>query len=78
MGAKRAVDFLEKLTWGLGFFIFALALATNIIKPEVGSGMDSPNIESSGGTTAPAPVVNNDSSKTTVAPTPTTPKDSAK
>ncbi len=79
MGAKRAVDFLEKLTWGLGFFIFALALVTNVIKPDVGAGMDSPNIESSGGTSAPAPVINNDSSKTTVAPTnPTAPTDTTK
>jgi preprotein translocase subunit SecG len=53
MGAKRAVDFLEKLTWGLGLFIFALALTANVIKPEVGSGMASPNIDN-----AVAPIQN--------------------
>lgn len=76
MGAKRAVDFLEKLTWGLGITIFVLALTANIIKPEMSSGLDSPNIESTSGvSTTPAPVVN-DSSKST-APV-TTPTDTTK
>ncbi len=45
MGAKRAVDFLEKLTWGLGIFIFALALTANVMKPDLTGGMASPNID---------------------------------
>jgi preprotein translocase subunit SecG len=45
MGAKRAVDFLEKLTWGLGIFIFVMALTANIIKPDLTNGMESPNID---------------------------------
>jgi preprotein translocase subunit SecG len=76
MGAKRAVDFLEKLTWGLGIAIFVLSLSANIIKPEISSGFDSPNIENTGGSvnTTPAPVVNTES-KT---PETTTPTDTTK
>lgn len=74
MGAKRAVDFLEKLTWGLGMFIFALALVVNVIKPDTNSGINSPNIENVGGsgTTAPPPVVN-DTKTPPPASTPGTP-----
>lgn len=49
MGAKRAVDFLEKVTWGLGAFILVLALLTNVLRPQFSDELD----ELSNSTAAP-------------------------
>jgi preprotein translocase subunit SecG len=70
MGAKRAVDFLEKLTWGLGIFIFAVALLVNVIKVDNSSAIDSPNAQGSGVSTSQAPVVNDSTPSTTPATVP--------
>ncbi len=40
MGAKRAVDFLEKVTWGLGGLIVVLALLANILRPQFSDELD--------------------------------------
>jgi preprotein translocase subunit SecG len=46
MGAKRTMDFLEKLTWGFAIFILAFSLLANVIveKPS-GANFTSPNVE---------------------------------
>jgi preprotein translocase subunit SecG len=76
MGAKRAVDFLEKLTWGLGGVIIVLALLANILRPQFSDELDELSNSGAAPISAPATTPNKDSAAQ--APVVNTPTDTTK
>jgi len=76
MGAKRAVDFLEKVTWGLGGVIIVLALLANILRPQISDELDELSNTSAAPISTPATTPNKDSAAQ--APVVNTPTDTTK